>query len=89
MSLGIKIVRLSAEQARFLILLCRGADVDGSGCLVWFGTLSDAREFPEWGQDMFIRVDAIELSKYPIGKLLDGREIGCEEIIEAFRTRGE
>ncbi|KAK9100349.1 hypothetical protein Scep_023779 [Stephania cephalantha] len=36
-------------------------NVDGSGCLVWFGTLSDAREFPEWGQDMFIRVDAIEL----------------------------
>ncbi|KAK9098332.1 hypothetical protein Syun_025377 [Stephania yunnanensis] len=60
MSLGIKDCEIGCRNN----CSCTGyasADVDGSGCLVWFGTLSDAREFPEWGQDMFIRVDAIEL----------------------------
>ncbi|KAK9089548.1 hypothetical protein Scep_028630 [Stephania cephalantha] len=37
------------------------AYVDGSGCIAWFGDLNDVRDFPEWGQDLFVRVDAIEL----------------------------
>ncbi|KAK9089562.1 hypothetical protein Scep_028644 [Stephania cephalantha] len=37
------------------------ADVYGRGCLSWFGDLNDVKEFPEWGQDLFVRVDAIEL----------------------------
>ncbi|KAK9089557.1 hypothetical protein Scep_028639 [Stephania cephalantha] len=37
------------------------ADVDGFGCMTWFGDLIDAREFTKWGQDLFVRVDATEL----------------------------
>ncbi|KAK9092190.1 hypothetical protein Syun_027101 [Stephania yunnanensis] len=37
------------------------AYVDGSGCITWFGDLTDIREFTEGGQDLFVRVDAIEL----------------------------
>ncbi|KAK9092228.1 hypothetical protein Syun_027139 [Stephania yunnanensis] len=37
------------------------AYVDGSGCLAWFGDLVDVREFTEGGQELFVRVDAIEL----------------------------
>ncbi|KAK9092233.1 hypothetical protein Syun_027144 [Stephania yunnanensis] len=40
------------------------AYVDGSGCVAWFDDLNDVRDFPEWGQDLFVRVDAIELGKY-------------------------
>ncbi|KAK9098340.1 hypothetical protein Syun_025385 [Stephania yunnanensis] len=60
MSLGIKDCEIECRNNCSCIGYA-SADVDGSGCLVWFGTLSDAREFSEWGQDMFIRVDAIEL----------------------------
>ncbi|KAK9089537.1 hypothetical protein Scep_028619 [Stephania cephalantha] len=35
--------------------------VDGSGCLAWFGDLIDIAEFTVGGQDLFVRVDAIEL----------------------------
>ncbi|KAK9092251.1 hypothetical protein Syun_027162 [Stephania yunnanensis] len=38
------------------------AYVDGSGCLAWFGDLIDIAEFTVGGQDLFVRVDAIELS---------------------------
>ncbi|KAK9089552.1 hypothetical protein Scep_028634 [Stephania cephalantha] len=37
------------------------ADVNGGGCLAWFGDLIDIQEFKEGGQDLFVRVDAIEL----------------------------
>ncbi|KAK9085001.1 hypothetical protein Sjap_025412 [Stephania japonica] len=37
------------------------ADVNGSGCLAWFGDLVDMREYTDGGQDFFVRVDAIEL----------------------------
>lgn len=38
------------------------ADVrDGSGCMAWFGNLVDIKQFTEGGQDLYIRVDAIEL----------------------------
>ncbi|KAK9092256.1 hypothetical protein Syun_027167 [Stephania yunnanensis] len=36
--------------------------VDGSGCLAWFGDLIDIAEFTVGRQDLFVRVDAIELS---------------------------
>lgn len=39
-----------------------GADVrDGSGCMAWFGNLVDIKQFTEGGQDLYVRVDAIEL----------------------------
>ncbi|KAK9092236.1 hypothetical protein Syun_027147 [Stephania yunnanensis] len=37
------------------------ASVNESGCLAWFGDLTDIRDFTEGGQDLFVRVDAIEL----------------------------
>ncbi|KAK9089558.1 hypothetical protein Scep_028640 [Stephania cephalantha] len=37
------------------------AYVNGSGCLVWFGDLTDMREFTNGGQDFFVRVNAIEI----------------------------
>ncbi|KAL5579238.1 hypothetical protein UlMin_011680 [Ulmus minor] len=36
----------------------------GSGCIKWFGTLIDIKQFSEGGQDLFIRVDAIDLANY-------------------------
>nr|KYP55933.1 Putative serine/threonine-protein kinase receptor [Cajanus cajan] len=33
----------------------------GSGCLLWFNTLVDSRKFPQWGQDLYVRVPASEL----------------------------
>jgi hypothetical protein len=33
----------------------------GSGCLLWFGSLIDTREFSEGGQDLYIRMAATEL----------------------------
>ncbi|KAK9085009.1 hypothetical protein Sjap_025420 [Stephania japonica] len=40
------------------------AYVDGSGCLAWFGDLIDIAEFTVGGQDLFVRVDAIELGDF-------------------------
>ncbi|XP_060970934.1 G-type lectin S-receptor-like serine/threonine-protein kinase RKS1 isoform X1 [Cannabis sativa] len=36
----------------------------GSGCMTWDGPLMDMKQFLEGGQDLFVRVDAIELAKY-------------------------
>jgi hypothetical protein len=33
----------------------------GSGCLLWFGSLIDIREFAEGGQDLYIRMAVTEL----------------------------
>ncbi|KAJ9690211.1 hypothetical protein PVL29_012725 [Vitis rotundifolia] len=35
----------------------------GSGCLSWHGDLVDIRLFPEGGQDLYVRVDAITLAE--------------------------
>ncbi|KAJ9690200.1 hypothetical protein PVL29_012719 [Vitis rotundifolia] len=35
----------------------------GSGCLSWHGDLVDTRVFPEGGQDLYVRVDAITLAE--------------------------
>ncbi|KAF6166418.1 hypothetical protein GIB67_034969 [Kingdonia uniflora] len=34
-----------------------------SGCITWFGDLTDIREYPEGGQDLYIRLAASELDK--------------------------
>ena len=31
------------------------------GCVTWHGELVDTREFPSGGQDLYIRVDAVEV----------------------------
>ncbi|XP_050210031.1 G-type lectin S-receptor-like serine/threonine-protein kinase RKS1 isoform X2 [Mercurialis annua] len=36
----------------------------GIGCLMWFGDLVDMRTFSSVGQDIYVRVDAVELAKY-------------------------
>ncbi|KAL2327821.1 hypothetical protein Fmac_021248 [Flemingia macrophylla] len=33
----------------------------GSGCLLWFNSLTDMRKFSQWGQDLYLRVPASEL----------------------------
>ncbi|KAF8409424.1 hypothetical protein HHK36_005500 [Tetracentron sinense] len=40
------------------------ADVNGggSGCVTWYGELMDIRDYPKGGQDLYVRVDAIELA---------------------------
>ncbi|GMP75099.1 hypothetical protein CsSME_00032309 [Camellia sinensis var. sinensis] len=35
-----------------------------SGCVTWHGDLMDTREFSTGGQDLYIRVDAVELAQY-------------------------
>ncbi|KAK3433288.1 hypothetical protein EUGRSUZ_D00895 [Eucalyptus grandis] len=34
------------------------------GCLIWFGDLVDTREFSNLGEDLYVRVDAIDLARY-------------------------
>ncbi|KAI9105186.1 hypothetical protein K1719_022715 [Acacia pycnantha] len=36
----------------------------GSGCLSWYGTFMDTQILSQEGQDLFVRVDSIELAKY-------------------------
>nr|POF23841.1 g-type lectin s-receptor-like serine/threonine-protein kinase rks1 [Quercus suber] len=36
----------------------------GIGCLTWQGDLVDTRTFPDGGQDLYIRVDAVVLAQY-------------------------
>ncbi|KAM4070346.1 hypothetical protein ACJW30_12G159100 [Castanea mollissima] len=36
----------------------------GIGCLTWQGDLVDARTYPDLGQDLYIRVDAVVLAQY-------------------------
>nr|POE55594.1 g-type lectin s-receptor-like serine/threonine-protein kinase rks1 [Quercus suber] len=36
----------------------------GIGCLTWHGNLVDTRIFPDLGQDLYIRVDAVVLAQY-------------------------
>nr|XP_023917105.1 G-type lectin S-receptor-like serine/threonine-protein kinase RKS1 [Quercus suber] len=36
----------------------------GIGCLTWQGDLTDARTYPDVGQDLYIRVDAVVLAQY-------------------------
>ncbi|KAF7842150.1 G-type lectin S-receptor-like serine/threonine-protein kinase RKS1 isoform X1 [Senna tora] len=36
----------------------------GSGCLAWYGTLMDAQKLSDLGQDLFVRVDAVDLANY-------------------------
>ncbi|KAK9084996.1 hypothetical protein Sjap_025407 [Stephania japonica] len=60
MSLGIKECEIQCRN-NCSCTAYSSAYVDGSGCITWFGDLNDVRDFPEWGQDLFVRVDAIEL----------------------------
>ncbi|KAH9651208.1 Receptor-like serine/threonine-protein kinase SD1-8 [Citrus sinensis] len=36
---------------------------EGSGCAMWFGELIDMRDFPDGGQDLYIRMSASEIAK--------------------------
>ncbi|XP_048140782.1 G-type lectin S-receptor-like serine/threonine-protein kinase RKS1 [Rhodamnia argentea] len=36
----------------------------GLGCLTWHGDLVDTRTFADIGQDLYVRVDAVELARY-------------------------
>ncbi|KAK9084971.1 hypothetical protein Sjap_025382 [Stephania japonica] len=62
MSLGVKDCEVECRNN----CSCTGyavADVtgEGSGCIAWFGDLVDIRDYTDGGQDLFVRVDAIEL----------------------------
>ncbi|XP_063937950.1 G-type lectin S-receptor-like serine/threonine-protein kinase At1g11410 [Daucus carota subsp. sativus] len=66
MSLGMK----ACEELCLRNCSCMGysaADVrDGgsNGCITWYGELVDLREFSSGGQDLYMRLDAVELAKY-------------------------
>ncbi|KAH7839023.1 hypothetical protein Vadar_033916 [Vaccinium darrowii] len=42
---------------------------DGGGCVTWFGDLIDSRVFSSGGQDLYIRVDAVELGRQSISAI--------------------
>lgn len=43
---------------------CTAYVVGGRGiCITWYGNLIDVRRFPDGGQDLYVRVDAIELGR--------------------------
>jgi len=36
----------------------------GSGCVMWIGELNDIRDYPDGGQDLFVRLAASELGTF-------------------------
>ncbi|KAK8642168.1 hypothetical protein V6N13_011525 [Hibiscus sabdariffa] len=36
----------------------------GTGCLTWYGDLMDIKTYSDAGQDLYVRVDAVDLAKY-------------------------
>ncbi|CAI0468014.1 unnamed protein product [Linum tenue] len=70
----------------------------GIGCVTLYGDLLDTRVFADGGQDLYVRVDAIELdnklgqggfgSVYK-GRLLDGREIAVKRLSRTSRQGTE
>ena len=50
----------------------------GSGCLSWHGDLVDTRVFPEGGQDLYVRVDAITLGMLAVN---------CQDSLNDFSPR--
>ncbi|GMH10914.1 hypothetical protein Nepgr_012755 [Nepenthes gracilis] len=60
------------ERACFLNCSCiaySNLDVrrGGSGCLLWFGDLLDVREYPDFGQDLYVRMASSEIGKLGSG----------------------
>lgn len=45
-----------------------------SGCVTWHGDMEDTRTFTQVGQDMYVRVDALELGTYSPSFLLIGKK---------------
>uniref|UniRef100_A0A0A0LX86 Receptor-like serine/threonine-protein kinase n=1 Tax=Cucumis sativus TaxID=3659 RepID=A0A0A0LX86_CUCSA len=39
-------------------------EMTGTGCMMWHGDLVDTRTYVNTGQDLYVRVDAIELAEY-------------------------
>ncbi|CAK9327378.1 unnamed protein product [Citrullus colocynthis] len=39
-------------------------ETTGTGCMMWYGDLVDTRSYAHVGQDLYVRVDAIELAQY-------------------------
>ncbi|PWZ31855.1 G-type lectin S-receptor-like serine/threonine-protein kinase [Zea mays] len=64
----------------------------GSGCVMWTTGLTDLRVYPDFGQDLFVRLAASDLGTYtiqqmerltqhrPSGKLEDGMEIAVKTL---------
>jgi hypothetical protein len=36
----------------------------GGGCVMWIGELNDIRDYPDGGQDLFVRLAASELGTF-------------------------
>ncbi|KAK9092239.1 hypothetical protein Syun_027150 [Stephania yunnanensis] len=76
MSLGIKDCEMECRNN----CSCTGytsADVNGSGCMAWFGDLTDMREFT---QDKGDKTCLFVLMQLSLGKLSDGREIAVKRL---------
>ncbi|XP_059441321.1 G-type lectin S-receptor-like serine/threonine-protein kinase At4g27290 isoform X2 [Corylus avellana] len=54
----------------------------GSGCLLWFGSLIDTREFAEGGQDLYIRMAISELAMIKGSERKDCDNEGVKEDME-------
>ncbi|XP_059660688.1 G-type lectin S-receptor-like serine/threonine-protein kinase At1g11410 isoform X2 [Cornus florida] len=53
----------------------RGGGGGGSGCVTWHNQLIDTRVFSDGGQDIYIRVDAVELAQYSKSKGNHGKKL--------------
>ncbi|KAL3742011.1 hypothetical protein ACJRO7_017488 [Eucalyptus globulus] len=56
----------------------------GSGCLTWHGNLVDTRTFADSGQDLYIRVDAIELARYRKTRSLSQKATAAIILVSIF-----
>ncbi|KAI8525275.1 hypothetical protein RHMOL_Rhmol13G0218100 [Rhododendron molle] len=76
------ISRVDCEEACLKNCSCLGfAQTDISGCVVWSGELLDMREYPEGGQDLYVRLAASELAQRP--------ETGNQQVQESNRSTAE
>ncbi|XP_059660735.1 G-type lectin S-receptor-like serine/threonine-protein kinase RKS1 isoform X2 [Cornus florida] len=53
----------------------------GSGCVTWHGELMDTRVFSNGGQDIYIRVDAIELAQYSKSEGNHGKKLKVAMVV--------
>ncbi|KAK2978984.1 hypothetical protein RJ640_017548 [Escallonia rubra] len=54
----------------------------GSGCITWHGDMIDTRQYTNGGQDVFIRVDSVELESPSTVFLADSQDNGFALILE-------
>ncbi|XP_056159756.1 G-type lectin S-receptor-like serine/threonine-protein kinase RKS1 [Syzygium oleosum] len=54
------------------------------GCLKWFGDLEDTRSFSNFGEDLYVRVDAIDLARHRKRSMLVKKAVVATVLVSAL-----